>query len=112
MQIKSDSYTAFNCLYKRLQYIKRRMIIKALSEQKMHRSEPIMMKHVHILLKQLLYCSSAGKPVNMSDRCKRLRMDIIGRFGFGYSLNLETKDANDFVLPGMVDGINRNNIYI
>lgn len=111
-QIKSDTYSVFNCVDKGLHRIKRRMISKALSEQKMRQFEPIMMEHVNIFLKQLLKYSSAGEPVNMTDRCKRLGMDIIGRFGFGYSLNLQTEDTNYFVLPGMAGGSYRNNIYI
>ncbi|PVI01616.1 cytochrome P450, partial [Periconia macrospinosa] len=111
-QIKADTYSVFNCIDKRLHKIKRRMIGKALSEQKMRQFEPVMLEHIRIFLKQLLKSSRNNDPVNLSDRCKRLGTDIIGRFGFGYFLNLQTEDANDFVIPGLTGASYKNNVYI
>jgi cytochrome P450 len=88
------------------------MISKALSDQKMRRFEPIILEHISIFLRQLLRAAEASEPVSLSDRVKRLGMDIIGQFGFGYSLNLQTEGTNSFVLPGMAGSGFRNNVYI
>lgn len=111
-QIKADVYSVFNCIDKRLHKIKRRMISKALSEQKMRQFEPVMLEQIKIFLKQLLRASYKNEPVNMSDRCKRLGVDIIGRFGFGYFLNLQTEDTNAFVIPGLIGTSYQHNVYI
>ncbi|KAF2872743.1 cytochrome P450 monooxygenase-like protein, partial [Massariosphaeria phaeospora] len=111
-QIKPNTYNLFNCIDKRLHKIKRRMISKALSEQKMRQFEPIMTQHITIFLQQLLKASRTGDPLDMSDRCKRLGMDIIGRFGFGYTLNMQTEDTNHFVVPGLAGGSYKNNVYM
>jgi cytochrome P450 len=111
-QIKSDTYSIFNCINKDLHKIKRRMISKALSEQKMRRFEPILTEHINTFLKLLLTDSGAGKPTNMTERCKKLGLEIIGKFGFGYDLKLQTSDENVFVLKGLEGGSYRNNVYI
>ncbi|KAF1959963.1 cytochrome P450 monooxygenase-like protein [Byssothecium circinans] len=111
-QIKPGIYSVFNCIDKRLHKVKRRMISRALSEQKMRNFEPIILEHVHIFLQQLLKASRANEPVNLTDRCKRLGTDIIARFGFGYRLNMQTDPANDFVLPGLAGVSYKSNVYI
>ncbi|KAJ4288365.1 hypothetical protein N0V90_011599 [Kalmusia sp. IMI 367209] len=111
-QIKSDTYSIFNCINKDLHRIKRRMISKALSDQKMRRFEPVLLTHVNTFLVLLLRASRAGEPANMSERCKRLGLEVIGKFGFGYDLNLQTEDTNAFVVKGLEGGSYRNNVYI
>ncbi|KAH7110902.1 cytochrome P450 [Dendryphion nanum] len=111
-QIKADTFSIFNCIDKRLHKIKRRMISKALSGQKMRRFEPIMTDHIDIFLRQILAASKASQPVDLSDRCKRLGLDIIGQFGFGCSLHLQTEKTNNFILRGMGGSSYRMNIYI
>ncbi|KAF1973921.1 cytochrome P450 [Bimuria novae-zelandiae CBS 107.79] len=131
-QIRSDLYSVFNCLDKRLHKIKRRMISKALSEQKMRQFEPLMREHIDMFLKQLLRASRNNEPVDMSDRCKRLGVDIIGRFAFGYRLELQTSNStqtithtiyylhtyhppaysnkNDFFVPGLIGASYMKNV--
>jgi cytochrome P450 len=111
-QIKPNTYSVFNCIEKRLHRIKRRMISKALSEQKMRQFEPVLLQHIDIFLKQLLISSQAAEPANMSTRCKRLGVDIFARFGFGYPLNTQTDETNRFVLPGLLGGSYKANVYM
>jgi cytochrome P450 len=111
-QIKPKTYSVFNCIDKRVHKIKRRIIAKALSEQKMRQFEPIMMQHVSIFLNQLLLSARKGELVDFSDRCKRLGVDIIGRFGFGYKLDMQTNDAHKFMLQGLAGASYKNNVYI
>ncbi len=88
------------------------MISKALSEQKMRQFEPVMIQNVNEFLKQLLESSKTGENVDMSDRCKRLGLDIIGQFGFGYRLNTQTEETHRFVLPGLAGASYKNNVYM
>ena len=111
-QIQPKTYSVFNCIDKRLHKIKRRMISKALSEQKMRQFEPVMLEHVHIFLKQLLKSSRKSELVDMTPRAKHLGLDIIGRFGFGYELNMQTEETNRFTLPGLSGAGYKNNVYI
>lgn len=78
----------------------------------MRQFEPLMLEHVKIFLQHLLKASRKKEPVNMSDRSKRLGTDIIGRFGFGYFLNLQTEETNSFVIPGLTGASYKNNVYI
>ncbi|ORY10141.1 cytochrome P450 [Clohesyomyces aquaticus] len=89
-----------------------RMISKALSEQNMRAFEPTMLEHVTIFLQQLLESSAAGEAINMTDRRKRLGMDITGQYGFGYPLCFQTEKTNDFVIPGMAGSSYCDNVYI
>ncbi|KAF2016769.1 cytochrome P450 [Aaosphaeria arxii CBS 175.79] len=111
-QIKSDTYSIFNCLDKDLHRIKRRIISKALSEQKMRRFEPVLLTHVDRFLALLLRSHHKKQAVNMSERFKRLGLEIIGKFGFGYDLKLQTEEEHVFVVKGMEGGSYRNNVYI
>ncbi|KAF2691331.1 cytochrome P450 monooxygenase-like protein [Lentithecium fluviatile CBS 122367] len=111
-QLKPNTYNVFNCIPRSLHKIKRRMISKALSEQKLRKFEPILSQHIHIFLQQLLKASRARNPVNMTDRCKRLGTDIIGRYGFGYELNMQTEEANDFVISGLLGVSYMSNVLI
>jgi hypothetical protein len=88
------------------------MISKALSEQKMRGFEPILLTHIGVFLKLLLRASRAGEPSNMSDRCKRLGLEVIGKFGFGYDLKVQTEETNAFIVKGLEGGSYRNNVYI
>jgi cytochrome P450 len=88
------------------------MVSKALSEQKMRCFEPIMLDHVDTFLKQVLRSSQLDEPVNMTERCKRLGVDIIGQFGFGYALNTQTEVTNRFVLKGLAGVSYKSNVYI
>jgi hypothetical protein len=48
----------------------------------------------------------------VSPRCKSLGVDIIGRFGFGYELNMQTNDAHQFMIQGLAGASYKNNVYI
>jgi cytochrome P450 len=88
------------------------MMSKALSEQKLRNFEPILLSHVDVFLKVLLHASQASKPANMSDRCKRLGLEVMGKFSFGYNLKVQTEETNSFIVKGLEGGGYRNNIYI
>jgi hypothetical protein len=78
----------------------------------MRQFEPILLQHIDVFLQQLLKSSHAAEPVNMSTRCKRLGVDIIARFGFGYSLRTQTEETNLFVLLGLLGTSYKANVYM
>ncbi|KAI1386173.1 cytochrome P450 [Hypoxylon trugodes] len=67
----------------------------------MRRFEPTMVEQVDIFLEQLLIASRKSIPVDMTDRAKRLGMDIAGLLGFGYDLRLQTSDENYPILKAI-----------
>jgi cytochrome P450 len=111
-QIKPGVYNLFNSIDNRLHRIKRRMIGKGLSEQKMRSFEPVMLKKIDVFLRNIRASVGSGEAVDMTDRCKRLGLDIIGQFGFGASLNLQINDKNSILLNGMMAAIYRSNVYL
>lgn len=88
------------------------MVGTALSEQKMRQFEPIMLEHVDTFLKQILRSTQVHEAVNMSIRCKRLGVDIIGRYGFGHKLNTQTEEQNRFAIEGLAGVSYKTNVYI
>ncbi|XDG07561.1 hypothetical protein ABKA04_007176 [Annulohypoxylon sp. FPYF3050] len=64
----------------------------------MHTFEPTMVKQTNIFLAQLLKSSRNSSPVDMTDKTRRLGMDIAGLLGFGYDLGLQVNDENEFML--------------
>jgi cytochrome P450 len=111
-QIKADTFSVFNWINKQLHKAKRRMVGKALSEQKMRQFEPIMLEHVDTFLKQILLSTQTHEAVNMSVRCKRLGVDNIGCSGFGHELNTQTDEENRVAIEGLAGVSYKTNVYI
>lgn len=76
----------------------------------MRKFEPIMMDQINIFVEQLR--GSRQNPVNVSERCKWLGMDIVGLLAFGYRLNLQTSPTNRFVLEGLESGNHYGNTFM
>ncbi|KAI5925801.1 benzoate 4-monooxygenase cytochrome P450 [Camillea tinctor] len=97
---------------KKVHRIKRKLVGTVVSERSMKTFEPTMLEQISIFIKQLLLLSRENSPINMSDRCKYLGLDIAGYLGFGYSLNLQTDEENRFLFPLMKFGSWRLNLYM
>ncbi|KAI1364842.1 cytochrome P450 [Xylaria arbuscula] len=78
---------------------KRKLIAPVISERSMRTFEPTMSTQVNIFLQQLLRSARLAEPVNMSRRCERLAIDIVGQLAFGFPLRLQTEATNQ-VIPG------------
>ncbi|KAI0910442.1 hypothetical protein F4823DRAFT_561941 [Ustulina deusta] len=79
---------------------KRKIVGAAVSKRSMRTLEPTLSSPVDIFLKQLL--ASPSDPVSITDRTKRLGVDIVGRLSFSYDLHLQTDEANRFlVMPSL-----------
>ncbi|KAI0097524.1 cytochrome P450 [Nemania sp. FL0031] len=76
---------------------KRKLIAPVISERSMSKFEPTMSSQVDIFLQQLLRSSQLGEPVNMSRRCERLAVDIVGQLAFGFPLKLQTEATNQLI---------------
>lgn len=101
----------FNCLDRERHRSKRKLISKVVSDRSVRLFEPTMKEQVHIFLGQLLVASQAPTScvVNMTERCKRLSLDIIGLLAFGFPLNTQTDDTYRFIIKGIAFGNYRAN---
>lgn len=121
---KSHSYRAgnfnhtttnvFNTIDKRVHRIKRKLVGSLVTERSMRMFEPTMMEQVDIFVKKLLVTSQENpdEVVNMSERCRYLGLDVVGRLAFGYALNLQTDEMHRFLVRAMMIGSWRLNIYM
>lgn len=74
----------------------------------MREFEPTMQSQIDIFLKQILASSQKSEAVNMSTRCKRLTMDVIGLLAFGYNMKNQTEEPYR-VLHAGIEGSNAHN---
>ncbi|CAJ2500518.1 Uu.00g033710.m01.CDS01 [Anthostomella pinea] len=62
---------------------KRKFIGPALTERSMRTFGPIMAAQIGLFLKQQLYSAShTGTPVDMTERCQRIGVDVVGLLAF------------------------------
>lgn len=90
------------------------MIAKVISDRSIRLFEPTMKDQTQIFLRQLLASSQDIKtsPVNMTERCKRLSLDIIGLLAFGFPLNTQTIETYRFMIKGITFGNYRANSFM
>ncbi|KAI1380413.1 cytochrome P450 [Hypoxylon crocopeplum] len=103
-------YSLFNVIDKDSHRFKRKLIGQATSERSMRIFEAKMMEQIDIFLGIL--ASSTGAPVNMTEKLKRLGMDIVGLLAFGYPLNTQTDPVNRFLISAHVMGNFRSNLFM
>ncbi|KAK7738228.1 hypothetical protein SLS63_002562 [Diaporthe eres] len=104
----------FNCLDRERHRSKRKLISKVVSDRSVRLFEPTMREQVRVFLGQLLAASQErnSKPVNMTERCKRLSLDIIGLLAFGFPLNTQTDETYRFIIKGIAFGNYRSNSFM
>lgn len=76
--------------------------------------EPTMQKQIDIFL-EILHksCRTADVcPVDMTQCCKRLGLDIVGHLAFGFSLNTQTDPKYRFIIDGVAMGNYRCNCFM
>ncbi|ETS75220.1 hypothetical protein PFICI_13704 [Pestalotiopsis fici W106-1] len=89
----------FNTLDRSGHARKRKIIGPALSERSMRMFEPIMSSQVDVFLKYLL--KSGSNLVDVSERFRRLAMDIVVHLAYGYPLDLQLHDEHYFILKSI-----------
>jgi len=80
---------------------KRAVIAPILSDRSMRVFEPEMVRQIDTFLRELLRSSRRCETVDMSKRCERLGIDIVGQLSFGYDLNTQTDPANRTIIEGI-----------
>ncbi|KAK8097501.1 cytochrome P450 [Apiospora sp. TS-2023a] len=91
---------------------KRKVMGQALTERYLRAFEPMMSGEVDVFLRQLLVSSKTAEVVNMTPRCERLGLDIIGLLSFGYRFNTQTDESHRYLQP-VIDGMAwRMNTYM
>jgi hypothetical protein len=101
LTVASGKPSIFSMLDNRKHRNRRKIIGQAINDKALRAFEPTMATQIEIFIQQLLASSQESVPVNMTERCKRLGMDIVGLLAFGYTLNLQIDTANRFILPGL-----------
>ncbi|CAG8960726.1 hypothetical protein HYFRA_00002262 [Hymenoscyphus fraxineus] len=104
----------FNCVDRDRHRSKRKLIAKVVSDRSVRLFEPTMKAQIQTFLQLLLATSkeSSHSPINMTERCKRLGLDIIGLLAFGFPLNTQTEEENRFMIKGIDLGNYRANSFM
>ncbi|KAH8197308.1 hypothetical protein TruAng_008512 [Truncatella angustata] len=100
----------FNSLDSNAHLRKRKIIGPALSERSMRLFEPTLAEQIDIFLKQLFAAHST--PVNLTERCRRLAMDVVAQLAFGFPLDLQVNDEHYCVVSGFSIANFRINSYM
>ncbi|KAI1394025.1 cytochrome P450 [Hypoxylon trugodes] len=112
LTVRSGKPSIFNAIDKRKHRNKRRVVGQAINDKAMRAFEPTMMDQIDVFLGQLLKSSHNSSPIDISDRSKRLGMDIVGQLAFGYALDTQTVPTNQFMIDGLKAGQYRNNCFM
>ncbi|KAI0117814.1 cytochrome P450 [Nemania sp. FL0031] len=102
----------FNAVDKRRHASKRRLIGRAVTDRAMRQFEPIMTEQIDVFLKTLYESSLVSRPVDMTQSCKRLGLDIVGHLAFGFALNTQTDPKYRFIIDGIAMGNYRANSFM
>lgn len=73
--------------------------------------EPQMQQHIDSFLVQLLISSRQRDIVNMTPRCERLGIDVVGELAFGYPLNTQTDPTHRVIMEGLKTRSDRSSLY-
>ncbi|KAI0097286.1 cytochrome P450 [Nemania sp. FL0031] len=112
LTVSSGKPSIFNMLDNRKHRNRRKIIGQAINGKALRAFEPTMAGQIDIFIQQLVVSSRNSSPINMTERCKRLGMDIVGLLAFGYALNLQTDPTNRYILPGLAVETYRFNCFM
>ncbi|KAI0545493.1 cytochrome P450 [Xylaria curta] len=94
----------FNAVDRRRHASKRRLIGRAVTDRAMRQFEPVMIDQIGVFLRALYDSSLVSRPVDMTQSCKRLGLDIVGHLAFGFALNTQTDPKYRFIIDGIAMG--------
>ncbi|KAI0379496.1 cytochrome P450 [Hypomontagnella monticulosa] len=111
-QLRSKYPSLINVIDKEQHRRKRKFIGQSLTERSMRTFEPTMESQVDVFLRLILAACQDGTIVNMTERCQRLGVDVIGLLSFGR--HFDTQISEDFrFIPAVIDVMSwRINTYI
>ncbi|KAI1774678.1 cytochrome P450 [Hypoxylon cercidicola] len=110
-QSKPNAHSTWNSLDRDMHRRKRKLVGRATTEASMRSFEPAMVEQVDKFI-QSLARDDQQQPINVKDRCSYLSFDIIGLLSFGYALNLQSDEQNQFLAEQLAHGNHRMNVYM
>lgn len=111
-QASPSVYNLFNVIDRPLRRLKRRIIGQGINKLAMRQFEPVMIDQITIFLKELAKASKEGTPVDITNQCAWLGLDISGELGLGHSFELQTDTKNRWMVQGISTSNYRINLYI
>jgi cytochrome P450 len=91
---------------------KRKIISQPISEKAMRAFEPTLVVQLRTYAKQLLVACRKDETLNMTTRFEHLAADIIGHLAFGYALDMQTSEANRWLMWALSFNNRRANVYM
>jgi cytochrome P450 len=111
----SGTPNLLNTLDRKTHRRKRHIIAPVIAERSMRVFEPDMARHVDVFLRQLLRAtrdpSHSASGINMTPRCERLGVDIVGQLAFGYMLSTQTEPTHRVIIQGIKVRSDRSSLY-
>ena len=98
-QLRAKYPSIINAIDQTQHQRKRKFIGQVLTERSMRTFEPEMAEQIEIFLQLLLAFCRSDSVVNMTERCQRLGMDIVGLLSFGYPFKTQTGEDFRFLPP-------------
>ncbi|KAL9619804.1 MAG: hypothetical protein Q9160_005640 [Pyrenula sp. 1 TL-2023] len=130
MSIDQSAVNTHTAIDKGVHRRKRKLVSQAFSEQALRRFEPVILEQVTIFLNHLSEAvgqstsniggedeplkggqKSWSSPIDLGIRFKYLTVDVLGEFGFGQSLDLQTSPKNRFFIDAVDAASFRGGIY-
>ncbi|KAJ8132298.1 hypothetical protein O1611_g1322 [Lasiodiplodia mahajangana] len=112
LTVASGKPSLFSMLDSRQHRNRRKIIGQAINDKALRAFELTMAGQIDIFIQQLVVASQDSSPVNMTQRCKWLGMDIVGLLAFGFALNLQADSANHYIIPGLAVETYRFNCFM
>ncbi|KAI8963186.1 cytochrome P450 [Daldinia sp. FL1419] len=104
LTMRSNKPSIFSTIDKQQHRLKRKLIGQAVNDRATRAFEPTLVEQVDIFIQQLMVSSQDLRPVDMTERCRWLGMDIVGHLAFGFALNMQTDPTYRFVTRGLSVG--------
>ncbi|OTB12190.1 hypothetical protein K445DRAFT_321192 [Daldinia sp. EC12] len=110
-QTKAGAHSIWNSLDRSMHRRKRKLVERATANASMRVFEPLMIEQVDTFIRRL--ASNDGKqPIDVKDRSSYLSFDIIGLLSFGYPLQLQTNEENQFLVKQLTKANHRMNVFM
>lgn len=109
-----NAHSTWNSLDRDMHRHKRKLVGRATTEASMRSFEPTMLEQVDIFIQGLArnQQQQQQQSINVKDRCSYLSFDIVGLLSFGYALNLQRAEQNQFLAEQLAHGNHRMNVYM
>ncbi|KAF2449394.1 cytochrome P450 [Karstenula rhodostoma CBS 690.94] len=105
-------YNLFNVVDKNLHRSRRRIVAQGLNERAFRHFEPVVQEQIEIYLQKIRLSSQTDRPVDMSEHCKMLTLDVSGELSFGRSFDLQTSTTYHWLPKALSTSNLRLNVYI